>query len=229
MRRLARGLFFDADRDPTFSALVAAHLAVLPAGVTAVDGVSALRLWGVEVGPAQPFRYVTTARHHSVRAEVRVRRTERLPPCTRSVLLPLPALVAARAELDLVGLVVAGDWLVRDGRAALAEVQAALAATTGRDCRRARRAGALVRAGSESVRETRLRLLIVLTGLPEPECNVEIGDERGFIARVEARPRCSDHNGVKRSNPVARAEGTTPRHSASVRRDDLLVAAARHR
>ena len=185
VRRIGQGLFLAASCDPTYQALAAAYLRVLPAEVTAVDGVSALRLWGVEVGTERPYRYVTTAKHHSTRPEVRVRRTSQLPPCQHSVLLPLPALVAARRDLDLLGLVIAGDWLIRAGWATLSEVQAALAAAEGRDCRRARRAAELVREGSESPRETRLRLLMVLAGLPEPECNVELGDERGFIARVD--------------------------------------------
>lgn len=82
-------------------------------------------------------------------------------------------------------LVVAGDWLIRQGRATLPEVSAALAAAQGRDCRVARRAGALVRDGSESPQESRLRLLMVLAGLPEPETNVDLGDEWFFIARVD--------------------------------------------
>ena len=109
----------------------------------------------------------------------------RCPSCVRSVLLPLPALVAARHELGLVDLVVAGEWLVRQGRATVPEVSAALAAAQGRDCRVARRAGALVRDGSESPQESRLRLLMVLAGLPEPETNVDLGDEWFFIGRVD--------------------------------------------
>lgn len=129
VQRIGRGLFLAASCDPTYQTLVAAYLTVLPAGVTAVDGVSALRLWGVEVGTERPYRYVTTAKHHSVRGEVRVRRTSQgLPPCQHQVLLPLPALVAARHDLDLVSLVVAGDWLIRARHATLSEVQAALAA-----------------------------------------------------------------------------------------------------
>ena len=123
VRRLGRGLFLAVDTDPTYAALVAAHLGMLPEGRTAVDGVTALRLWGIDVGPEYPYRYVTTAVHHSTRLEVRVRRTRQpLPPCYRSVLLPLPALVAARSDLDLVSLVVAGDWLIRAGHGTLSDV-----------------------------------------------------------------------------------------------------------
>jgi thioredoxin reductase len=98
---------------------------------------------------------------------------------------PVSALVAARTELGLLDLVVAGDWLIHAGRATLAQVRQALAEAKGRDCRKARRAGELVRDRVESPRETRLRLVIALSGLPEPECNVDLGDEWFFIARVD--------------------------------------------
>ena len=116
---LGRDLFLSSDSDQDYRALLAAYLSALPEDVTAVDGVSALRLWGVEVGPELPYRFVTTARHHSVRPDVRVRRAGELGPCTQAVLDPVPALVAARADLDLASLVVAGDWLIREGQAEL--------------------------------------------------------------------------------------------------------------
>lgn len=42
-----------------------------------------------------------------------------------------------------------------------------------------------MRSGSESPQESRLRLLIVLAGLPEPETNVDLGDDWFFIGRVD--------------------------------------------
>jgi len=184
VRTLVRGVYLSADVDPTLAHLVSAHLTVLPPE-TAVDGVTALWVWGVEVGRATPYRFVTTAAHHSKRSTVRVRRVAELPPRRGAVVAPVPALVAASTELDLLDLVVAGDWLVRTKRACLAEVRDGLLAATGPHCRRARRAGALVRAGAESPRESRLRLVIVLAGLPEPACNVDLGDEWFFIGRVD--------------------------------------------
>ena len=49
----------------------------------------------------------------------------------------------------------------------------------GRGCRLARRAASLAREGVDSPQETRLRLLLVLAGLPEPRVNVII---RGGMA-----------------------------------------------
>ena len=44
----------------------------------------------------------------------------------------------------------------------------------------------LLRTGSESPRESMLRVIIVLAGLPEPECNLNIYSPRGrFLARAD--------------------------------------------
>jgi hypothetical protein len=81
-------------------------------------------------------------------------------------------------------LVAAGDFLVARRRplVSLAELRAEAAAS-----RRARRLLVVVeqiRVGAESPRETRLRLVLVRAGLPEPELNVDIHDERGvFLGR----------------------------------------------
>jgi hypothetical protein len=164
--------------------LLSAYLTVLPSE-TAVDSVTALQVWGIQVGRASPYRFVTTAAYQSKRSTVRVRRVAELPDRRGAVVAPVPALVAARTELGLIDLVVAGDWLVRAKRATLAEVRDGLDGATARHCRRARRAGSLVRARVESPQESRLRLVMVLAGLPEPACNVELGDEWFFIGRVD--------------------------------------------
>ena len=61
----------------------------------------------------------------------------------------------------------------------------ALARYPGRNgLRRARAALPLLRTRSESPRESVLRVIIVLAGLPEPECNYNVFDEQGrFLAR----------------------------------------------
>jgi hypothetical protein len=184
VRLMVRGIYLAADLEPTLAKQLSAHLTLLPLE-TAVDGVTALQYWGIDVGSSRPYRFVTTAVYQSRRAGLRVRRARQLPEVRDSAVAPVPALVAARTELGLPDLVVAGDWLLRAKLASLGEVRQALADASGRHCRRARRAGELVRKGTESPRETRLRLVIVLCGLPEPECNIDLGDEWFFIGRVD--------------------------------------------
>ncbi|MGO4691158.1 hypothetical protein [Glaciibacter sp. 2TAF33] len=91
------------------------------------------------------------------------------------------------AHLSLLELVAVGDYLVhwRHPYATITELTDAAAAYPGRRGRALVRAALpLFRTRSESPRESILRVIIVLSELPEPECNREIFDPAGrFLAR----------------------------------------------
>lgn len=84
---------------------------------------------------------------------------------------PQQLFVELASMLTLVDLVVAGDHLVRKGLVALADLRDFCATATGPGAAHARAAAAFVRERVDSPMETRLRMLIVLAGLPEPEIN----------------------------------------------------------
>ncbi|MFF2053364.1 hypothetical protein ACFVU2_17320 [Leifsonia sp. NPDC058194] len=85
-------------------------------------------------------------------------------------------------------LLVIGDYFV-SGRHPLSTREAlarAIAASPGRrGIARARQAIDLIRVGSESPGETRLRLLLESAGLPAPRPNLDIVDGDRFVARVD--------------------------------------------
>jgi very-short-patch-repair endonuclease len=83
--------------------------------------------------------------------------------------------------LGLVDLVVVGDDLVRKGRTTPEELVAVSAGSAHPGARAARRAATYVRRAVDSPMETRLRMLIVLAGLPEPTINHVIIDRDGRI------------------------------------------------
>jgi hypothetical protein len=78
------------------------------------------------------------------------------------------------ASLDLVDLVIAGDAMVRRGLVTLEGLRGVCATARGKGAGRARRAAALVRERVDSPMETRLRLLLVFAGFPEPLVNPAI-------------------------------------------------------
>ena len=93
---------------------------------------------------------------------------------------PLQAfLELAAIGVGLVALVVAGDSLARKKRITIEGLILACDAYRGRGARCARRAARLVRKGVDSPMESRLRLLLVLAGLPEPVVNVIIRSPDG--------------------------------------------------
>jgi hypothetical protein len=82
-------------------------------------------------------------------------------------------------EVDLVDLVVFGDSMVKAGRFTLEALIEAADAWRGPGRRLARRAARLVREGVDSPMESRLRMLIVLAGLPEPQVNFIVRNAGG--------------------------------------------------
>jgi very-short-patch-repair endonuclease len=77
----------------------------------------------------------------------------------------------AATGLDLVALVVLGDSLIRSCRTSARQLADAAIAWRGRGAKLARRAARYVRGGVDSVTESRLRMLLVLAGFPEPQVN----------------------------------------------------------
>ncbi len=104
----------------------------------------------------------------------------------RRVSTPADVFVELAEELDLVGLVIAGDALARRW-VGLDRLRAATASSNRRrGLVVARRAIGLVRERVDSPMETRLRLLLVLAGLPCPEPGRAIyGDPSQWIATVD--------------------------------------------
>ena len=184
-RRLLPGVYIDSDVPVDEWILARAVLAIaMPEAF--VSHHLAARLHGGIV-PSVPLldASVPPWRHRSVRAGVFIHHSPRKPVVVRGVPVTTPAdtFIDLADALDLIHLVVLGDSLVRRGRVTVAQLVAAAASAPDRLRRRAERAAALVRAGVDSPMETRLRLLIVLAGLPEPQVNLVFRDEDGTLVR----------------------------------------------
>jgi hypothetical protein len=184
VRRLHHGVRAVLPGEPSLAVQVAAALKVLPAD-TLISGVTGLQLLGVDVGTTLPLRFCTTHPHQVRRRDVEVRRVKRLPPQHGQRVEPAHCVAGAARDLGLVETVAAGDWLVHAGLATPGEIVAAAACLGGHGSRVARRAAALVRPRVESPRETRLRLVLVLAGLPEPETNSVLTADGVFVGRAD--------------------------------------------
>lgn len=171
------------------AAVDAARL-VLPADSLAT-GVTGLRLFGVEVGTTRPLRFVTAHPRQVRRPGLRVTRVAVTPTAwdgastgDGTAAVPEHCWMAAALELDLVELVTAGDWLLRLRFTSRPQLAAYVQARSGRGCRASREAVGLLRDRVDSVRESRLRMCLVLAGLPTPDCNPTIRG-RKLRARVD--------------------------------------------
>ena len=162
--------------------LEAAFLIVPPDSV--VTGLTGLRLRGIDIGPRWPLHLATSAAVRMRRDRLRLSRLQKLPAQERRLAAAAHCFVVACARLDLVDSVAIGDWLLRLGHSkhALAECAAIY---RGPGAASARRAVTYVRERVESPRESYLRLMLVLAGLPEPSCNPNLGDDARFIGRAD--------------------------------------------
>ena len=152
-----------------------AALGISPPG-SFVSHSTAGRIWGGIV-PDTPDVHVTVSgkagrtSRQGVKAHAKldgtaVTRFRNLPVTT-----PEQTFLDLATGLDLVALVVLGDSLIRAGRTSTAVLRDAATACRGRGAKLARRAARYVRDGVDSAMETRLRMLLVLAGLPAPEVN----------------------------------------------------------
>lgn len=185
-RRLLHGIIVDAQVPDSALLRVKAALACYFDDAFASHA-SAARVWRVPV-QTRPGEHVTVSddthrlrrlgvtSHHRPDAAVAVRHGVRV-----SVLTDL--FVELADELSLVELVVAGDWMVRRHRVRIKDLRRTTSSATGHAGRLARQAVRYVRSGVDSPMETRLRMLIVLAGLPEPVVNMSVRDVDGEPVR----------------------------------------------
>lgn len=169
----------------------AAQLVLPPTAVIA--GASAAWLYGVDVlPPAAPVEVLVppAARFGPVQG-LRVR-CEPLPGEDLASLDDLRVTTPQRTgwdlarQRDLEAAVVALDALARTGLVRVADLRARLAAATGRKgSRRAERAIGLMDPRAESPPESRLRIRLVMEGLPVPVPQYEVWHDGRFVARVD--------------------------------------------
>lgn len=117
-------------------------------------------------------------------------RSHVVPPETRVLVVegvrladPVSTFVQLTSRLPLVELVVVGDYVVRKGWCTPEQLVARCRASTEAHACEALAAASYVRAGVDSPMESRLRMLLVLAGLPEPEVNFVVRDEHGAVLR----------------------------------------------
>lgn len=157
------------------------------------SGRTAAWLHGHDLPPCDPVEVtVPLGTGISARAGVSLRRAE-LQPAEIVLLKGLPATSILRTLADialtrpLIEAVIAADMALHAKQTTLAELHAEAAGRAGRPgVVRLRQVAELAEPATESPMETRLRLLLVLNGLPSPLAQVDLHDRRGrFLGRAD--------------------------------------------
>ena len=185
-RRVLHGVYIDAGAPQPRLERVAAALLLHPDNAFA-SHTSAARVYDLPLPERLMDEHVTVFAREDRRAIRGVH--SHLAPVSGATLrlhgfrisAPTQVFLEMSTLLTLVELVVLGDALVRAGRVTPAALVEATAAHFGKHARLARRAAGYVRAEVDSPMETRLRMLLVLAGLPEPVVNHKVRDENGRL------------------------------------------------
>lgn len=196
-RRVLRGAYAPTSCEDGTDLRVQALRLVLPAGV-ALSHRAALWVQGVDVlqrdrVTGQDLLDVTTARggHLERRPGLRTH-SAALPDEELCELQGLLVVSAERAFVDvarsdtLTESVAFGDAVLRSGAATQPLLQEALERARGlRGICAARTVLPHLEARSESLMESRLRMRLVLSGLPRPEAQLDVYDDEGHVGRVD--------------------------------------------
>jgi len=166
---------------------IRAALKIHPKGAFASHW-SAAKVLGLPV-PPNPFEHVTVRKAEdrryrpTIKPHVTIRRRGVIVVRGMSVTDPVTTFLQLAGHLSLVDLVVLGDAIVRIFRISPSRLVDAARRSTDYYAAAALRAARYVRKGVDSPMETRLRMLIVLAGLPEPVVNVVLVHEDGSWRR----------------------------------------------
>jgi hypothetical protein len=174
-RRVGHGLYVWAGLSETPALKLEAARLRLPASA-AFSGKTAAWLHGLDVAPCDPIETILQVDS----SEVVVRRGFRTTSLVR-------ALFDLSRRLSMVEAVVIADMALHVGLVDRIELSNCIDSRKGRQgVRAARRVLELAESGAESPMETRLRMLLVLNGLPRPEVQVTLRDEGGaFLGRPD--------------------------------------------
>jgi hypothetical protein len=185
-------IFWDAyvSRDVPITPLLRARAVtrLVPAG-SYVSHHTAAELWGAAPPPSGDTHItLPSASGRQVRRGVRSHYRSQRGRTTLRKGLPISTpeqtfLDLAGMGVGLVDLVVVADGMIKERHTSPERLIEAAAQWSGKGCRVARRAALLAREGVDSPQETRLRLLLVLAGLPEPRVNVVIHGRDGSWRR----------------------------------------------
>ena len=155
-----------------------------------VSHVTAADIMGLPV-PSSDRVHITAAtqeerrQHPGIACHIACSETDVVDHAGLRISSPLDLFIELAGVLSVVDLVVAGDAMVKLGLFTADELRAFCAGTRRWHSRRARRGAVLVRDGVDSPMETRVRLLLVWAGLPEPVVNLRVTDSAGNERRLD--------------------------------------------
>jgi hypothetical protein len=144
--------------------------------------ITRLQALGLDFGANTPFHFTVAGDLHLEVDDIFLHRTEVLPPLDEVGVTPGAAFIQFCATARMIDAIKVGDWLLHHRHMSLLEV----AELARRDhwrpgANKVRRVIPHLDAGSRSLKESESRAVLVFAGLPKPEVNKGVRDDRGEL------------------------------------------------
>ena len=160
----------------------AAQLALPP--TARLTHLTRLQEQGLDFGPRQPLHFVVEGELHLALDGIFLHRTTLLAPNDGRAVTPAAAFIAYCSTARLFDAVKVGDWLLQRGHLTLPELIGLAVAAPWRDgADEALLCSSWLDAGSRSLKESEVRVILAAAGLPPAETNhaVDLGDDATAI------------------------------------------------
>ncbi|MEO6471228.1 MAG: hypothetical protein ABIR57_05135 [Aeromicrobium sp.] len=177
-------------RDLELTPVILVQAALLATGEhAAASHESGLAVWGADIGNRGTVHLSTRRRSPTRIGGITMHRGNQLEvahvACGCRVLSPERCLVDASTRRSMPDLVTAGDWLIRNQHMTRSSFLTFVTDRHFDGVVRARRIAELLDDCSESPRESLVRMILELSGLPRPICNRTYGDAHEPFARPD--------------------------------------------
>lgn len=137
--------------------------------------VTRIQALGLDFGPNEPYHFTVAGDLHIALDDMYVHRTEVLPPLDDVGVTPAAAFIQFCATARLIDAIEVGDWLLHRRHMTTLEVaELALRDDWRPGAREVRQVLPHLDGRSRSIKESETRALVIFSGLPRPEVNVDL-------------------------------------------------------
>lgn len=137
--------------------------------------VSRIQALGLDFGPLRPFHFTVAGDLHIDLDDIYLHRTEVLPPLDDVGVTPAAAFIQYCAAARMIDAIKVGDWLLHHRHMTMLEVGELSHHHRWRPgARQVRHVLSYLDGASRSLKESETRALVMFSGLPAPEVNVDL-------------------------------------------------------
>jgi hypothetical protein len=178
-QRVFPGVWKSVELALTHAQVLTAARKAMPARA-GLSHISRIQDLGLDVGLHEPVHFTIAGDLHLDLDGIYLHRTAAMPPLRGNGVAPAAAFIQCCSTMALIEIVVIGDWLLHEGHMTIPELKHMIQRQKWRPgAKQARKVIRFLDPASRSPQESRLRMCIIMSGLPAPEVNADVFDSAG--------------------------------------------------